>query len=225
MDLPTTGSASGPARRYTVGFAPNPGTLGWLAGSHWLGRCAALLQPLEQLAIEGVDAGHLHRLTAEPRRQGWHAPFVPSFMLAQQADWMALHQTLGAVARSLTPTALPPLQVETVGNVLALVLPASHPANTALADAAAVCARQLLSLAEEAPGAPQPSGATAPFRFHMPITGPLHLVDTSTRSHVLEAARDYFSDLPALRLDSLALFAETAPGADFALLDHLEMDA
>mgnify|MGYP002146040646 CR=1 FL=1 len=42
--------------RYAVYFAPNPGSLGWLAGSHWLGRCAALLQPLQQLAIDGVAA-------------------------------------------------------------------------------------------------------------------------------------------------------------------------
>lgn len=30
------------AHRYAVSYAPNPGSLGWLAGSHWLGRCAAL---------------------------------------------------------------------------------------------------------------------------------------------------------------------------------------
>ena len=43
------------AHRYAVSYAPNPGSLGWLAGSHWLGRCAALLQPLQQPEIEGVS--------------------------------------------------------------------------------------------------------------------------------------------------------------------------
>ena len=37
----TTPQAATTAHRYAVYFAPSPGTLGWLAGSHWLGRCAA----------------------------------------------------------------------------------------------------------------------------------------------------------------------------------------
>ena len=42
----TTPQAATTAHRYAVYFAPSPGTLGWLAGSHWLGRCAAQLRPL-----------------------------------------------------------------------------------------------------------------------------------------------------------------------------------
>ncbi|RYF67274.1 MAG: DUF1045 domain-containing protein, partial [Comamonadaceae bacterium] len=63
------------------------------------------------------------------------------------------------------------------------------------------------------------------FRFHMTITGRLSQVDASTQTLVLDAAQEYFSDMPALKFDSLALFAEPAPGADFALLDHLELGA
>ena len=62
-------AAPSTARRYALSFAPSPGTLGWLAGSHWLGRCAAQLQPLQQLDIAGVAADDLHRLALIVRRE------------------------------------------------------------------------------------------------------------------------------------------------------------
>ena len=65
--------------------------------------------------------------------------------------------------------------------------------------------------------------AAEEFRFHMPLTGPLSLVDDNTQALVLDAAQQFFSDLPTLQFNQLALFAEPAPGADFVLLDHLEL--
>lgn len=206
-------------RRYTVAYAPNPGSLAWLAGSHWLGRCAASLQPLRQLAIEGVDAQELHRLTAEPRRAGWHAAWMPPFALVPGADWLGLHHALQTLAEGLEPLALPPLHVERVGDRLALVAPASHACHAALRGIAAACEARLRPLAD---GAPVAVGAE--FRFHLPLTGPLEQIDARTQTLVFDAALEYFSDLPLLRLDSLALFAQDAPGADFVLLDHLEMN-
>lgn len=216
------------AHRYAVCYAPNPGSLGWLAGSHWLGRCAALLRPLQQLAIDGVTAEDLHHLTAAPRRLGWHAPISAPFALAPGADWIALHQAVQRLAHSLAPCALPPLHVarlERSGVGLALVPAPTHPANALLRDAAAACAAQLEPLA--APRGDAAGTAFAPdgFRFHMPITGPLDPVDAATQALVLEAAQEYFADLPTLQFNSLALFSEPTPGADFVLLDHLEMAA
>lgn len=228
---PPTSSPPTTAHRYAVCFAPNPGSLGWLAGSHWLGRCAALLQPLPQLDIHGVAAEDLVRLTAAPRRQGWRAALMAPFALAPGADWITLHQTVQALAHSLEPCALPPLQVERIGDILALVPPASHATNGLLHQAAATCETQLQPLVapqgdtedladlRAAGPMPQPGG----FRFHLPITGSLDLVDAPTQALVLDAAQEFFSDLPILQFNSLALFAEPTPGADFVLLDHLEM--
>ena len=61
------------------------------------------------------------------------------------------------------------------------------------------------------------------YRFYLPITGPLQQVDAQTQALVVDAAQEFFSDLPPLRFNSLALFAQPAPGTDFVLLDHLEM--
>ena len=220
----TTPQAATTAHRYAVYFAPSPGTLGWLAGSHWLGRCAAQLRPLPQLDIHGVAPADLQRLTAAPRRHGWHATLKAPFALAPGTDWLTLHHAVQQVARSLTPFTMPPMQVQRIDDFLALVPMPSHAANAAINAAAAACVTQLQPLAA------RPSGdelaqrrAAEEFRFHMPLTGPLSLVDDNTQALVLDAAQQFFSDLPTLHFNQLALFAEPAPGADFVLLDHLEL--
>jgi hypothetical protein len=63
------------------------------------------------------------------------------------------------------------------------------------------------------------------FQFHLSLTGPLSLVPPDTQALVHDAAEQFFADLPPLQFNSLALFAEPTPGADFVLLDHLEMGA
>ncbi|MFY3383320.1 DUF1045 domain-containing protein [Paracidovorax sp. MALMAid1276] len=211
------------AHRYAVSYAPNPGSLGWLAGSHWLGRCAALLQPLQQLAIDGVADHTLQQLTAEPRRRGWQAPLQPPFALAEGADWMALHSTVQRLAHSLAPCALPPLHVERLGDFLALVPAARHAAHTDMAHAASECRTQLQPLVADAPCAGDTAQPVGGFRFHLPLTGSLAQVDSATQARVLDAAQDFFADLPTRTFHSLALFAEPTPGADFVLLDHLEL--
>lgn len=239
----TTPQAATTAHRYAVYFAPSPGTLGWLAGSHWLGRCAAQLQPLPQLDIHGVAPEDLQRLTAAPRRYGWHATLKAPFALAPDTDWLTLHQAVQQVARSLTPFTMPPMQVQRIDDFLALVPMPSHPANAAIDAAAAACVTQLQPLAAPLSHSElarrRAAGLTATqddllerwgypfvleeFRFHMSLTGPLSLVDENTQALVLDAAQQFFSDLPTLQFNHLALFAEPTPGADFVLLDHLEL--
>lgn len=233
------------AYRYAVYFAPSPGGLGWLAGSHWLGRCAAQLQPLPQPRIDGVPPQDLHRLTASPRRYGWHATLKPPFALAEGTDWLALHQAVQAVARGFRPFTLPPLHVQRIHNFLALVPAPTAPQATlqAIDALAAACVTQLQPLAAPLSGAElarrRAAGLTPrqdellqrwghpsvldEFRFHMSITGNLTEVDHHTQALVQQAAEEFFADLPTLRFDSLALFAEPTPGADFVLLDHLEL--
>lgn len=231
------------AHRYAVYYAPSPGTLGWLAGSHWLGRCAAQLRPLPQLNIHGVAPEDLQRLTAAPRRYGWHGTLKAPFALAPGSDWLALHHAVQQVARSLKPFALPPMQVQRLEDFLALVPMPSHPANAAIEAAAAACVTQLHALAAPLSSSEmarrRAAGLTArqdellqrwgypfvleEFRFHMSLTGPLSSVDEGTQALVLDAAQQFFSDLPTLQFNHLALFAEPSPGADFVLLDHLEL--
>lgn len=202
--------------RYAVSFAPHPGSPWWLAGSHWLGRCAALLQPLAQLSIDGVSPTVLAHCTAEPRRHGWQAPLLPAFALAPEADWITLHGAVQSLARSLTPFAMPPMTVQALPGGLALVPVASHAALPRIDAVVAACATGLSALAH----LPQ---APAPRPFHLALTGPLGALDVPTQTLLQEAADDLFGILPPARFDSLAVFCEPAPGADLMLLDHLEM--
>ncbi len=233
------------AHRYAVYFAPAPGTLGWLAGSHWLGRCAARLQPLPQLDIAGVTKDDLHRLTAAPRRYGWHGTLKAPFVLAPGVDWATLHQAVQAIASGLQPFTLPPMQVERLDDFLALVPMASAAAQAPIHQAAAACVTKLQPLVAPLPPAElarRRAGGLTPrqdellqrwgypfvleeFRFHMSLTGPLSEVHADAQALVHDAAEQFFADLPPLQFNSLALFAEPTPGADFVLLDHLEMGA
>ncbi len=245
MTTSNTPSSTAAHHRYAVYFAPNPGTLAWLAGSHWLGRCAALLQPMQQLDIHGVAREELKRLTAAPRRYGWHATLKAPFALAPGVDWLTLHHAVQSLADSLQPFSMPPMQVERIDDFMALVPVATHPANARIQAAAAACVTQLQPLA-----APLSDGDLArrraagltpgqdallqqwgypfvleEFRFHMSLTGSLAGSDDETVELVQDAADQFFADLPPLRFNSLALFAEPTPGADFVLLDHLELGA
>lgn len=213
------------AHRYAVGFAPNPGSVAWLMGSHWLGRCAASLQPMQQLRIDGVDEALVQQLTAAPRRRGWHAPLQPAFALAPGVDWLTLHYRLQQLAEQLTAFRLPPLHVQPLHGALALV-PAQQLGGdgpSPMAQVAAACGVQLQPLAAPQ-GAPTMNTPEA-FQFHLPLTGPLQQVDANAQARVLDAAQEFFAEMPALTFGSLALFAQPTEGADFMLLDHLDMGA
>jgi len=149
------------------------------------------------------------------------------------------------LAGSLRAFDMPPMQVERIDDFLALVPMAGHAANSDLQAVAAACATQLQPLAAplsaQALARRRAAGLTPrqdellqqwgypfvleEFRFHLSLTGPLAGADADTVALVLDAAEQFFADLPPLRFNSLALFAEPTPGADFVLLDHLELGA
>ena len=58
------------------------------------------------------------------------------------------------------------------------------------------------------------------FRFHCSLTGPLDTLDTASHSAVVRAAQAWFDPLPPVMLDSIAVFVEPKPGADFLLHRH-----
>ena len=63
------------------------------------------------------------------------------------------------------------------------------------------------------------------FRFHCSLTGSLQGV-TAQQVHALQqAAQAWFGALPRCRFDSLALFAEPAPGAAVVLVEHVRLRA
>ena len=229
--------------RYAVYYAPRPGTPHWDAGSRWLGRSASSLESLAQSQIDGVAAEDFRKLTAAPRRYGWHATLTAPFVLAPGANRLDLHRALQQVARGLRPFAMPPLTVRRIDDFLALVPDAAHEATAFIESVAAACVTQLHDLSAPLPPAEiarrRAGGLTTrqdellqrwgypfvldEFRFHMSLTGNLRQVDEETQALVAAAATRYFAGVQPPMFDSLALFAEPAPGADFMLIDHVEL--
>jgi hypothetical protein len=223
--------------RYSVYFAPPPQSAWWQAGSQWLGRCAAGNAVLAMPAIKGMSEDEWQSARAAPRRYGWHATLKAPFILAPDTSVNLLATTLSTLAQSMQAFDMPLMQVVLMDDFLALVPQVeSEKANTV----AARCVVELQSLAatlsESELKRRRQAGLSAeqdamllrwgyPFvlehyRLHFSLTGSLKNFSQHQIENLLAAAQDWFAVLPPCRLDSLALFVEPSPGADFMLQEH-----
>lgn len=230
------------AHRYAVYYAPSPDSIWWAAGSQWLGRCAAQDQPRVQPTVAGLTATKFYALTAAPRRYGWHATLKAPFALADGTSPARLRAALRELGKSLTAFAMPDLRATRLDDFLALVPQGD---SDGLQTVASACVTQLNALAaplgdgelrrrRQAPLTPGQDQMLVQwgypyvlehFRFHCSLTGPLTGLDATQIESVQKAAESFFHNLPPCRIDTLALFAEPSPGADFRLLDHFALQA
>jgi putative phosphonate metabolism protein len=227
--------------RAAIYFAPDPQQAAerawWQAGCQWLGRDALSGQACTQVAVPGVDPAVLAELTAEPRRYGWHATLKAPFRLASGLNLPMLDNAVRALAQTLSPFELPPLEVNNMGSFLALRPTQPSPSLQALA---AACVTQLQPLAqgltpEELARRLRAALSTRQtellqqwgypwvldeFRFHCSLTGDLRHATPQQTKNIGQAAREHFADLPLPRIGSLALFIEPVAGANFVLHRH-----
>lgn len=231
-----------PAYRYAIYYAPRPDSPEWQAGSRWLGRCAARQQALTPPEIPGLPSDAFLRLTAAPRRYGWHGTLKAPFALAEGVSLPMLRNALRALCNTLQPFAMPVLRVELLDDFLALVPAQDCPA---LDEVARTCVTGLQPLAAPLSAADlqrrRAAGLTPEedalllrwgyphvlerYRFHCSLTGPLRGVAPVTVDALRQAAREHFEALAPRRFDAVALFAEPSPGADFVLLEHVALGA
>lgn len=228
--------------RVAIYAVPAPGTDWWERGSEWLGRCASRRCGLPMPEIGRVDAAVQTALTADPRRYGWHATLKAPFRLSPQSNLWALRDAVAAICREHRAFELGDLQVTRLGSFLAL-RPESAPA--ALGALADDCVRRLQLLAaplseaelarrRRAPLTPEEDALMLAwgypwvfdrFRFHFSLTGSLAGVPDDVVGRLWVAASRQFGALPPMRLDRLSIFIEPSPGADFVLLEQLELRA
>lgn len=226
--------------RYAVYFAPKADSEWWKAGSHWLGRCAASKRELSQPVVAGLSATELTRITAEPRRYGWHATLKAPFSLKAGMHAQHLLDTLDGVCRSTPRFSLPGLTTSTHGGFLALRPEASSEHLHALA---ARCVTELQPLVEplsESELARRRQASLTPeqdqllqrwgypwvldhFQFHLSLTGSLRGWPAAQQEAVTQAAQQHFYDLPSCPVDCISVFAEPAKGDDFVLVEQLEL--
>lgn len=214
----------------------------WQAGCQWLGRDAATGERLAQAAIDGIGNAQFETLTAEPRRYGWHATLKPPFRLREGTELHDVDTAVQTLAGQFRAGLMPPLRVALMGNFLALRPQGEPVAANALA-AACVEALQPLGrpLSDEelqrrrrAPLTPRQDALLErwgypwvfdEFRFHCSLTGPVDGLDTGSREALMQAAGRVFNHLPPEPLDSIAIFVEPTPGADFQLHRHWGLSA
>lgn len=228
--------------RYAVYFAPAQGSPWWEFGARWLGRDEWRNAPLASPKLAQFEAAEWSDLTATPRRYGFHATLKAPFHLSEGHTAEDLMARLQALAATLKPLALGPLQAVTLGDFVALV-PAVAPAElTALA---AACVSELDAM--RAPLSPADlARRRAPhldareqellhlygyphvlerFRLHFTLSGP---VDQPTAQRVLQAVAEPLARLNAtapLWLDRLCLFVEPAAGQPFTRLADIGLPA
>ena len=218
--------------RYALYFAPAAHHPLWTAGCRWLGR-----DPESGAVGEGGPQ------RVDPRRYGFHATLKPPFALREGATRAHLLAALAHFVDERAPFAMPALQVDTLGDFIAL-----RPVDAAatapdqplrrLADdcvrlfddlrqpaSAAETARRLAAGLDEAQRGNLArwgyAHVFAQWRFHMTLTDalPRDAQGERRRDELREAARaDFAAALAApLRCDGVALFVEDAPGADLRL--------
>lgn len=226
--------------RYAIYFAPAHGSPWWGFGARWLGRDECQDADVVQHALAQIGPAELQAITAEPRRYGFHATLKAPFRLRGGHSTDDLIARMQALAATLKPVALGPLQTVTLGNFVALV-PALPPDQLAVLAAACVTApddlRAPLSPADLARrratqldvreqellqlyGYPY---VLERFRLHFTLSGP---VEQAVAQRVMQAVVDLVAQLNAaspMVLDRLCLFVESAPGQPFKRIADAEM--
>lgn len=226
--------------RCAVYFVPEVHSDWWQAGSQWLGRCAASGATYAPPDMPGLEPAQWRALTADPRRYGWHATLKAPFTLANGQSLAALRSAMQALASQWPAFDLPPLRVSDHGGFLAL-----RPQGdvTQLNAMAAACVQQLHPLAQPLPDAELARRRQAPltpeqdrlllawgypwvldhFQFHLSLTGPLGTSPPEVKAALFQAAQARFETLPVCRFGQMALFIEPRRGADFELVETMDL--
>ena len=228
--------------RCAVYFVPDLDSPWWLAGSQWLGRCAASGQSMAQPPVTGVSPPQQWASTAEPRRYGWHATLKAPFKVMPGENLRTVMTALQALANSMTAFELPSLQVSTSGGFMAL----RPVGDVSKLDAiAAACVTQLHRFAQPlsevdlarrrlAPLTPEQDRllmdwgypyVLEAFEFHLSLTGRMDDMAEDSRAAWQQAAQAHFGHLGACRFEQLALFVEPERGADFQLHELVVLGA
>jgi putative phosphonate metabolism protein len=214
-----------PPLRYAVYFAPPADSPLARFGAAWLGRDADTGARPVPPSVPGVDPDFAERITAEPRRYGFHATLKPPFALAAGRTEAELLAALRAFAAARQPFAAPLLRLAAIGRFLALVPDGPAPMLHALADDCvrafdafrAPPSEEELARRRRARLTPQHEEnlrrwgypyVFESFRFHMTLTG--SIADDRLRETVTVGLRplvEPFSRAP-LAVDAVTLFVE-----------------
>ena len=228
--------------RYAIYFSPAKHSPWWDFGAHWLGRDECDDQALAQPELTHIGPTDLNSITAEPRRYGFHATLKAPFHLREGLSLDDLVTRMRALASTLRPVTLGPLQVVSLGDFVALmpITPTEELATLAAAcvvelddlraplTAAELARRRIEQLSTREQELLRQYGypyVLERFRLHFTLSGP---VPRATALSVMQAVAQPVAGLnnsAPLLLDRLCLFVEAAPGEAFKRVADLELRA
>jgi len=226
--------------RYAIYFAPAHHSSWWEFGTHWLGRDECLDLQIAQPALAQITTEELYEATAQPRRYGFHATLKAPFALSGGHTQDDLMTRMQALAGTLRPVALGPMQAAMLGDFVALMPVTVRDELMELASAcvtglddlrAPLSAADLLRRkAEQLDTREQALLAQygypyvlERYRLHLTLSGP---VAPTMAERILQAAAGPVSELnkkAPLVLDRLCLFVESSPGQPFKRLADAEL--
>ncbi|PSH62154.1 DUF1045 domain-containing protein [Phyllobacterium sophorae] len=214
--------------RYAIYYTPAREHPLTVAASSWLGRNAFSADPVGDARPEAEV-----RLTAEPRRYGFHATLKAPFRMREGALVEDLEQALGRFAASRSPCPIGPLRIDLLGGFFALVPASPIPTLRGFATHiveefdqfrapmnAPELQRRLQSPLDETEtahlvqwGYPYVLNR---FRFHMTLTDRVpEDRRAATRARLEEMFEPHLSE--DYRIDTLSLFVQEHRDADFVV--------
>jgi putative phosphonate metabolism protein len=229
--------------RYAIYFAPRPGSAWWRFGSAWLGRDAVTDAPVPRPAMAALDPAVVTRLTAMPRRYGFHATLKAPFRLKPRHSARDVYVQAANLAASCATVPLPPLSLRVIDDFVALgFVPGDVRASTAHA-LAAQCVRGFDHLrarpTTEELARRHAAGLDAhqsrllaqwgypyvfdEYRFHLTLTG---LASAHEQAPVVAAVTPWIDTLNAepLALDAIAVFVQPSLDAPFVVTRRYGFD-
>jgi hypothetical protein len=224
----------GPESRVALYYAPTESDSLWTRAVAWLGR-----DPASGEAIAQPDAPGLAGITEDAAGYGFHATLKPPFRLRPGTTWHEFRASVGALAASIPPFALPQLEVRDLFGFLALTEAEPSPALQALCDACVAWPDALREAPSVAEFARRRRMGLAPAEeanlvrwgypyvfstwfFHMTLSRKLGATEQAAFG---PAAEEWFADAlaEARQVADIALFVQAEPGEDFFLVERVTL--
>ncbi|MFA1626141.1 DUF1045 domain-containing protein [Rhizobium mongolense] len=217
--------------RYAICFTPTPSDPLSEVAANWLGRNVFSGEMVEPPAIGGIGIHDIAFHTAVPRRYGFHGVLKAPFHLAPDVSETQLLRDMMRFSGSFQPFRIPRIEVARLRNYFSLVpsVPCEHMHYLASA-VVQHFDRFRAPLSEAEIERIDPDGLSAAqfanlhrwgnpyvmdeFRFHMPLTGPVNLVDMP---RIEQALRNVFEPVLAepVTVANIALMIEEGTGGPF----------
>lgn len=226
--------------RYAIYYAPERDTALWQLASAWLGRDAADNTVRSHPVVPGLSEPEIARITARPRRYGFHATLKAPFTLRNGTTEDELRYALSGFARRRQRFDIP-LSVDRVSNFLALT---SREPCAELDDLAAACVKEFepfrapLSSAEmerklKSDLNPRQQAllkrwgypyVMEEFRFHMTLTSTLPEADLLRTLPRLEHLLEPGISEP-VAVNAVALFTQADENSNFVISERFRFNA